>query len=362
MFGLGRDKITKWLSIVLIGAILGTVLLVAFAGSGCAPTPTPVATPTKPAAPPAPLKLTVASHVPPSYEDIFIPMKTWVDDINTMGKGKVKIDFYHSGTLLKVKELIPGLERGTADIIFLTTSHCTGAWPIIGGISLPFIWKSAMDAHLKLKMESPLYNYINEIMVKKYGVLWLANGMLPLEYIWTAKKPIKTPADMKGMKLRVGGEVEAKAVKALGGSPVFMPSAELYEALHRGTIDGVICYPGTIAGRKLEEVIKYAIKVPVGAYGYSLWVKKDTWDKLPEDVQRIIWVASAKYDYLNLDYALKVHKEKSWPRFKEAGMEIIEVSPEVIAKYREICKPIWDEWAKSVGPEVGEGFIELARE
>ncbi len=302
----------------------------------------------------------VASHVPPSYRDILPLEQAFIDDVNIAGGGKIKLSFYHSGTLLKVKQLIPGLEAGTAEIIFHTTSHTTGSWPIMGGPSLPFLFKNSYDLREHLKIGQPLFKLMQKVMLEKHGIVFLAYGAMPMEYIWTAKKPVRKPEDMKGLIIRVGGEAEAEAVKALGGSPVFMPSAELYEALQRGTIDGVICYPGTIGGRSLQEVLKYCTKVPIGAYGRGIYMKKETWDKLPKDIKHIILLAAYKYDYRHLEYAEDVHNKELWPKFKKAGMQVIEPPPDVVKKFREICKPTWEKWVKKVGEELGKKFIELA--
>lgn len=213
------------------------------------------------------ISMNVASHVTPGYKDLLPPEEAFIDDVNVAGEGKIKLNFYHSGTLLKVKELVPGLEAGTADIIFHTTSHTTGSWPIMGGPSLPFIFKSDWDMNEKLKIGQPLFNLIQKVMMEKHGIVFLAFGAIPSQYLWTAKKPVRTPEDLKGMIIRVGGEAEAEAIKALGASPVFMPSGELYEALQRGIIDGLVAYPGTIGGRALYEVLKYCTKIPLSAYG-----------------------------------------------------------------------------------------------
>lgn len=308
-----------------------------------------------------PIKLLVASHVPPSYPDILPVEQEFIEDINVASGGDVVLDFYHSGTLLGANELLPGLEAGTVDIIFQTTSHATGSWPIMGGVALPFLFANSDDLRDHYKVDSPLYNLVEDIMVKKHGVMMLAYGAMPLEYIWTAEKVIKKPSDMEGLTFRVGGDVEAKAVKALGGSPVFMPSAELYEALQRGTIDGVICYPGSIAGRSLQEVVKYCIKVPIGAYGRGIYIKKSTWENFSEDIQRLFYVTALKYDYTHLEIAEKVHEEQYWnKKFVDAGMKVIVPDEDTIALFKGKCEDVWGEWSEKIGKDVGDQFIKYA--
>ena len=305
------------------------------------------------------LHLVIASHVPPKYADIYPLTKVFVDDINKAGAGEVTVEYHPSGTLLKVNGLIPGLISGVADIIFLTTSECTGSWPFIGGESLPFLFKNASDLQQKIQIGSPLFNLINKVLEKKHGIMMLSNGTLPLERLWT-RKPVRTPADLKGLSIRVGGKAEGEAIKALGGNPVTLTSAELYEALQRGTIDGVVCYPGTIYGRSLQEVLKYNTHIPIGAYGYAIWVKKSSWDSWPESVRKVIKEAAAKYDAGFLKNAEKVEKDQYWPIFEKAGLKTITPTPEAMAQFRSKVKPVWTEWAKSIGGGEGQEFINLA--
>jgi len=306
------------------------------------------------------ITLKIASHATPGYKDLLPPEELFVEDINVAGEGKVKAEFYHSEKLLKVAELIPGLEAGTADMIFHTTSHTTGSWPIMGGPSLPFLFSSDKDIKIRLMIGQPLFNLMQKVMLEKHGVVFLAYGAIPSQYIWTSKKPVRKPEDLKGLIIRVGGEAEAEAIKALGASPVFMASGELYEALQRGTIDGIVAYPGTIGGRSLHEVLKYCTKIPISAYGRGIYIKKETWDKLPESVRRVILLAAYRYDYRHLEHGEEVFEREVWPKIKAKGVEIIEPTAEVINQFREICKPTWESWVKKVGEDIGRKFIELA--
>ena len=339
----------------LVILLLMVSITVSLVMGGCAKKTT---TTKKPTAETKVITLIAASHVPKSYHDISPQEWAFVNDVNKEGAGKVQIKFYDSGTLLKAEQLVSGLKNGTADIIFQTSSHTTGSWPVMGIVSLPFLYKNAFTLRDHFKIGLPLFNLINKVLEDKYGVKMLAFGALPQEYIWT-NRPIKDLSNLKGFVIRVGGAEEAAAVKALGGSPVTMASGEIYQALQRGTIDGLICYPGTIAGRSLQEVVKYCYKAPIGNYGRCIFVEKSKWDSLPADVQTLLSNEAIKYDYNYLENAEKVHKINSWPAFSKAGMKVIEPSDKVLAEIKGKVKPIWDKWAKEVGPE-GDQLIKLA--
>ena len=339
--------------------LLAVLVIVSLVMSGCAKKATPASKPAEKPASTKVITLIAASHTPKSYHDISPQEWTFVNDVNKEGAGRVQIKFYDSGTLLKVNELVPGLKNGTADIIFQTSSHTTGSWPVMGITSLPFLYKSAYDLQERFKIGSPLFKLVNKTLEKENGVEMLAFGAFPLEYLWT-NKPVKDLTNLKGLTIRVGGADEANAIKSLGGSPVTMGSGELYEALQRGTIDGAVCYPGTIAGRSLQEVVKYCYKLPIGAYGDCIFVEKSKWDSLPEDVRTLLSNEAIKYAYNYLENAEKVHNDESWPKFEKAGMKIIEPSEEVVEKDREKSKPTWDEWSKKIGTDLGDQLIKLA--
>ena len=75
------------------------------------------------------IKITIPSHVPPSYHDMFPPIKQFVDRVNELGKGKVQANLYHSESLYKVKDIIPALMNGSCEMVFHTSSHTTAACP-----------------------------------------------------------------------------------------------------------------------------------------------------------------------------------------------------------------------------------------
>ncbi|KAF0117338.1 MAG: extracellular substrate-binding protein, partial [bacterium] len=190
------------------------------------------------------LKLIFAHYIPPAYKDLFPPIQGFPDYINEHGKGKVRVEHFHSGTLLKSEELLPGLMQGTADIIFQLDSAMMGTLPILGIFELPLLYPDVETSHEKLKIGSPLHKLINQELAKK-DIIAIATLPAVFEYLWT-KKPIRKPDDLKGLRIRVAGRVEAAVVKALGAAPTTTSSAELYEALQRGTVDGTVCYQSTI--------------------------------------------------------------------------------------------------------------------
>lgn len=306
------------------------------------------------------LKLVAATYVPPAYKDFFDVLQEFVDYVNENGKGKVHLEFYHSGTLLKAEELIPGLMQGTADIVFQTDSYAMGTYPVLGILELPFLYKDAEDYSQKTRIGTPLYNLINKELAKQ-NLFMLAHMAATPEYLWTVKKPVKSLADFKGLRVRVAGRVEAQTVSVLGGSTTTVSSAELYEALQRGTVDGTVCYLGTIPARSLQEVVKYGTISNFGTYGEQIYFRLDKWQKLPPDVQNLFIEAGKKYED-SIKKALQYQDEKYWPAIKKSNIKLIKLTPEQEKQFKDTTLAVWEWWKKQLPPGVGEEAIKLATE
>ncbi|MGQ9694585.1 MAG: TRAP transporter substrate-binding protein [Thermodesulfobacteriota bacterium] len=305
------------------------------------------------------LKLIMADFLPPSYQDYFPADEIFVNYVNKHGKGKVQIEFYHSGKLLKAKELIPGLLQGTADIIVHTDSHVMSTAPILGIMELPYLYKDEFDFSKKTRIGTPLFNLINQELAKQNLIILASVASTP-ELIWTVHKPVKAKEDLKGMRLRTAGLLEAEVVKALGAASTTLPSAELYEALKRRTIDGSIHYTGTVPGRSLQEVYRYVTMGYFGSYGRQPYMRYDRWQALPQEIKDILLAAGRVTEEEGFKTLIKVHNEKYWPLIKKAGVQIIKPSPEEEKRFKEACLPVWEWWKKQVPAEVSTKAIELA--
>ena len=307
------------------------------------------------------LKLILAHYLPPAYKDLFPVIQGYVDYINEHGKGRVHIEHYHSGTLLKAKELMPGLMQGTADMVLQVDAYIMGTYPILGIIELPLLYKDIETSWEKLKVGSPLYELINRQLAKQ-NVIAISTWPTLFEYIWTKDKPIRKPGDLKGLRLRAAGRVEAAVVKTLGGAPTFTPSAELYEALKRGTVDGAMCTWTTIVSRGLQDTVKYVTKAPFASYSGQVYMRRDKWKKLPEDIQKLFTEGGDHFAKGLFEYSVPYWNTKIWPEIRKAGVKEIELTPEEEAAFKEAILPVWDWWKSLLPSGVGEKAIKLATE
>ena len=299
------------------------------------------------------MKLTMAAYFPVGYPYLYEGAKQFPDMVNERGKGIVQIDVYWGGTLLKGEQLLPGLQAGTADIIYQINAYLLGSLPIVGIQILP-VWDSVASSYEGLKMGSPLYELQNEVLKKKNIYQIATSGMVP-EFLFTRKKLVRTPEDVKGLKIRVAGKVEAKVIQALGAVPVTLPSAEVPQALQRGVVDGVLMNPWTAGGRGVEEFCEYMLVLPLSGQGAACYVLWDKWNSWPEDVRKVLTGAAKENKLVSPGGAINYEQLEAelLPFYKKKGVTAVYPTKEEAKAFPQAIRPVVDWWVEQVGEDVG---------
>ncbi|MCD6560871.1 MAG: TRAP transporter substrate-binding protein DctP [Deltaproteobacteria bacterium] len=305
------------------------------------------------------LKLIIASYIPVGYPYFYEVQKLFVDMVNERGKGVVHLNAYFSGTLLKGKELLPGLLAGTADIIFQTNSYLLGSFPFIGFQIIP-VWKDSIQYNCSQKIGSDLYNLLNEEL-KKRNLFQLVSPGAVFDCIWTKKKIIRNPSDLKGLKIRAPGKIQAKLLQTMGASPVTMPSAEIPQALQRGVIDGAAICPWTAQGRGIEEFCKYMTVYAISYQSAPIYLLRDKWESYPAEVRKLImgvavdWENKVKgFGNNNALISADQLKKEIIPFYEKKGMQVIFLTDKESKAFVLAAKPVIQWWIREVGKERGK--------
>lgn len=207
--------------------------------------------------------------------DRFI-MRPWSKDLAKQSGGGLTVRIYPGGALGKgpVQQFKRAVD-GIADITFGLQGFTSNLFPRTGLIELPGMAKNAAIAAGKLWDAFP--QLAPEYKRVKVLALWTNESQV----LMTRDKPIRSVADMKGLKFRVPSKTQSKAIEALGGVPVFMPINRVYNALNTGVIDGIMTGPSTVLSFKFHEVAKYfTVGLPIGRSPFFLVMNKNTWNGL----------------------------------------------------------------------------------
>ncbi len=190
-------------------------------------------------------------------------------------------------------------------------------------------------------------------MMKGYNILTFPGALAPLppEVFLHSKKPIKTVADLKGLKVRAAGD-GGEILKRLGANVVFLPGGELYEAMQRGTIDAFeYSTLATNWDMHFNEIAKYVILSPVRAPSdpQVFFVNKRAWEKLPDDLKELVMDVIAKFTQAQHEYL--VYKSiEALNKFKESGCEVYKLPKEVEDAISAEAEKFYAEKAKKEAP------------
>lgn len=250
------------------------VLLLLFALAACArPVPTGVT------------ELTYATPYPPSHPFSRADQR-WIDFVAQRSGGALRIRPVWSGGLLSADMSMEELRHGVADIGLITPIYIRGGTHLIRIQSGFYAGADSIEAQVALfrciAAASP------EIGRELAGlkVLAVQGGSLP--GIVTTSRPVNTLDDLKGLRLRAPTEL-LSVLRALGADPVNMPMGEVYSAMSKGVIDGVVAPGDTFRSLHFAETADYfnTLSVPRGAYPARA-MNQRRWDALSPAQQQVL--------------------------------------------------------------------------
>ena len=279
--------------------------------------------------------------------------KAFAEKMNELSNGEITINVKAGGSLGGERELLEGEQIGTIELAMTSTGPVGSFVPEIYALDFPFLFNDYASAHEILDGE------IGDELLAKFedkgmiGLAWSENGF---RHITNSVKPVQTPADVAGLKLRtMENQVHIDAFKELGASPTPMSWTEVLTSLQQGTIDGQENPIPIIVSNNMWDMQKY---VTLTGHVYSpavITMSKIHWDQLSEEEQG--WIREAAKSGVEATRAVVAETEKNGvATMRENGMEVIE---DVDKKaFQDAVQPTYDRYGK----EYGEAMIQRIRD
>lgn len=265
--------------------------------------------------------------------------------VKKKSNGDIEVKVFPSSTLGTQKELIEGLIYGTVDMTLTGTAELGTFQPQMAIFDMPFLFKDRDHAYRALDtVGMELGKPLEGKGIKLLG--YMENG---IRHMTDNVRPIKTPADMKGLKIRVmNNKVYVEMVKSLGASPTPMALAELYSAMQAGVVDGQENPSAHIYTKRFYEVQKYASLTGHAYAAEPVLISMATWKKLTPAQQAII--QSAATEAIAWQRKLSADEDSEfWDKIRKTGkMEVIEVDRK---PFQEATLPVYKQLAKTVGQD-----------
>lgn len=287
--------------------------------------------------------------------------KYFFNQVSTASGTNMQFKVFWMGSLYPA----PAYLRSAKDNLFpaggIMDSFVAADIPDLQLASLPMLMPKPQDADKVLTQVRPT---LDKIFLSKWNSVVLTAFPVAPQELWT-NKPVASLKDLKGLKIRVQTAEQSDWVRAIGAVPVTVSYAEIYTALQRGTIDGVITASHLIARQKFGEVVRYRAIPECWTLTYFLTVTKNYWDQLSKDEQQILLDAGKKtHDFamnhlVNVGYVtpdqktaiLTTYKAQWDPQLGAADMKAI----------RDAATRIWQKWAIDNGA-AAQSLLQAARQ
>ncbi|HKJ94878.1 MAG TPA: TRAP transporter substrate-binding protein [Gammaproteobacteria bacterium] len=292
------------------------------------------------------ITLKAADNQPEDYPTVQ-GLKFMANYLDSATNGRIKMDVFAGGQLGDERSTIEQVQLGVIDVVRTSTSPVGEFYAPMGVYSLPYIFRDA--AHMWKVVQGPIGRELLDGLQQAnlVGLAYYDSGSRNF-YTTKAAGPIKSVADLKGMRIRTQqSEVVLDMMKALGAEPVPMAFGEVYSALQTGVIDGAENnFPSYgPQGVRHYEVAPYFTLDGHARVPEVVMISKSTWDKLSATDQAL--VREAALASVPVEMALWAQlSNQSRDEVVKAGSEIITVDT---TEFQAAMKPVYDKYGSQYG-------------
>jgi TRAP-type transport system periplasmic protein len=273
-----------------------------------------------------------------------VTLKAYAQELEKRAGGKLKVKYYGAQALVPTAQSYDAVVKGISDIGNHVLGYTMGRFPFTQILDFPLGFPSGPEA---TRIANEFYKQFKPKEFDDVKVLFF--HAQPGGFLHTKNRAVTKMEDVSGLKLRCYGS-NAKFVGLLGAAPVAMPMSEVYDALSKGVVDGLMSSYEALHGWKTGELIKYTTENKSTAYSavFIVMMNKQKFASLPPDIQALIDQMSQEYieKYATMWADLNI-VAKDW--LMKRGTKLTVLSKEEEARwYDKGTKPLVDAYIKDM--------------
>ncbi len=268
--------------------------------------------------------------------------------MNERTNGRVQVQVFPAAQLGSEVVMVEGLRMGSIDIANAHVANLATVVPELALFSVSYLFKD--EAQMERLIANPAFQQrISQIVEgKKLGIKVIGYYSAGVRSLYNRKVAVKTPEDLKGLKIRVmANPVEAKIWKTFGSIPTPMATGEVYSALQSGTIDGGENSPSVIESFKYYEGAPYVVLTEHQRSLSLLMMNEKRLAGLPPDIQKVLLETARDASTYERKRDTELNAD-SIERMKSKGAKIVQPDQ---AKFAALVGPIQDEVARDLKME-----------
>ena len=312
----------------VIGAMLGAALAVSLPSAG-------VIAQT--------VELKVSHYLPPNHQ-MHKQLESWSADLAQRSNGRLKLTIFPAGQMGPMPRQYDLARTGVADIAFFLHGALPGRFPLTEISHLPYAFNRGEGASGKALSTADASSILTELS----GQLAAEHvGTKPLYFIATPtlslffnRAAVKSPAGMRGLRMRHNGPIASAMLEAWGATPAAVPPAELADSLSKGTIAGMFFNYEAAKSFQMAESVKSVTELNASAGTFALVMNAEKYKSLPEDLRKLIDATTGSAAARKIGAVYDQAEADGRAYLGAANADIPELSGAERATFEELAKPI----------------------
>lgn len=296
------------------------------------------------------LRFAFAANLQTSYGRAALEMQKRMAE---RSNGRVQLEIFPDNQLGNQTETNQGAMQGSLDISLSGPASLTGFEGKFTALDPWYLFDS--EEHFVRVLESPIGREL-QMSLEPKGLIVPSFGIIGFRGMGNTKRPIRTPADVSGLKFRMQpSPLIFKSFELLGGVPIDYDYGQVYTGMKQGIIDGNDVVPSAYEAQKFYEVGKYYTWTKQQITAITWVISKQRYDTWPKEVQDLV-LEEVRTGLARTTVLDKEDTAKSFDVMKQAGTEII--TDIDLAAFREKVKPAWSVAEEKAGKEFFTRFLD----
>jgi len=264
-------------------------------------------------------------------------------EVEKRTSGALKFDIYPNSSLVKTVPQFSALRRGALDLSLYPLSYAGGE---VGETNIGLLPALVPSYEVGSRWKSSdVGKLLSQIMAEK-GIV-IVTWVFQAGGVASRSKPMVTPDDAKGIKIRGGSREMDMMFKAAGASVLSLPSNEIYAAMQTGAMDAALTSSTSLISFRLEEVSKFLTSGRGKSYWFMLeplLMSKPVFDKLPKSQQDVIMGVGGELEAFAVESA-KADDNAVAAVYQKAGAKVSDLDDATLAKWQALARPVWKDYS-----------------
>lgn len=276
--------------------------------------------------------------------------------VGELSNNRIKVEVFDNGTLGQEDQLFQGMRVGSVDMGKTITSVVGTAVPSFQAFDLPYLFKDR--EHMFSVLNGPVGEKMLKELEQKAGVkglIWMDQGT---RNVYTVDQPVKAPADMKGLKIRViKSPIMVDTINAMGGAATPMAFGDLYSSFKQKIVDGAENSPDSVYYSKHHEVAKYFSMTEHFRTPCLFMISMKTWNKLsPEDQKLVLDAAKEASEWGKGLYQEEV--DRLMGEIQKTGLQVIKDVD--VEAFKKSVQPVYEKHQNQIGADLIKSIQQAA--